>query len=82
MMGDLVKRLRVGAPTTGGTLSQQAADTIDFLADISEEAADEIERLRAALEHVMQDDGLIPRATSDCRKVVAAALSPPKETLK
>ena len=31
--------------------------------------------LLAALEYVMEDDGLLPRATSNCRKVVAAVIA-------
>lgn len=33
-----------------------------------------------ALKYVLQDEGLIPRATSECRKVVRAALTKAGET--
>ncbi len=35
--------------------------------------------LLAALEYVLEDDGLIPRATSQCRDVARAAIAKAKE---
>lgn len=35
----------------------------------------ELARLRGAIEYALEDDGMIPRATSACRKVLRAALS-------
>lgn len=34
-----------------------------------------IAELEVALQYVLEDDGLLPRATSACRKVVRAALA-------
>lgn len=33
------------------------------------------DKLLTALRHVLEDDGLVPRASSACRKVVAAAIA-------
>jgi len=38
--------------------------------------ADENEKMRRAIEYVLEDDGLIPRATSAARKVCRDALTP------
>jgi hypothetical protein len=54
-------------------LTEQWAPAADELLALRTEN----ERLREALKYVLEDDGLLPRATSECRDVVRAALSVP-----
>lgn len=58
----------------GGHTADEIIRCIDALRS-NGGTSDDVQRLRAALEYVLQDDGLIPRATSECRRVVAAALA-------
>ncbi len=71
-------------PQCAYRIGREAADEIARLAEVEriyEQIADinpmlmkTVWRLQEALKHVLEDDGLVPRATSDCRKVVREAL--------
>lgn len=52
-----------------------AESLVNYLNSIEQRDALIRDVLIPALSHVMEDDGLIPRATSECRKVVAKALA-------